>query len=145
MLDQFTLHRRAAKVLPPAIRTSGVVADDDPCELSKLLFPLRRKSQGALVYRLTAESVAAMSEDPLVYLKDAVQAREGPSRRRAPFAYREWRKTTLPGFWTSLWVPHAIPVNVDETVNAYFTTKTDRKALLVVIPAQRVAFYIWCA
>lgn len=122
MLDHFTLHRRAAKVLPPAIRTSGVVADDDPCALAKLLFPLRRKSSGALVYRLTEEAVAAMADDPLAYLKDAVQAREGLSRRGTPFAYREWRKAVLPAAWASLWVPQIARKDIDETVHAYFTT-----------------------
>ncbi|MEJ1096512.1 MULTISPECIES: hypothetical protein [unclassified Pseudoxanthomonas] len=143
MLDHFTLHRRAVKVLPPAIRTSGVVADDDPYALSKLLFPLRRKSSGALVYRLTEEAAVAMADDPLAYLKDAVQAREGLGRRRAPFAYRAWRKAMLPAGWSSVWLPKAAEPTPDVT-EAYFTAKNDGKALLVVIPSQRLAFYLWC-
>jgi hypothetical protein len=143
MLDHFTLHRRATKVLPLAIRTSGVVADDDPHALAKLLFPLRRKSSGVLVYRLTEEAVSAMADDPLVYLKDAVQAREGLSRQRAPFVYRDWRKAVLPSGWTTAWLPKA-PRALPSVAEAYFTAKTDNKALLVVIPVQRLAFYVWC-
>jgi hypothetical protein len=143
MLDHFTLHRRAVKVLPPAIQTSGVVAADDPCALAKLLFPLRRKSSGALVYRLTEEAVSAMANEPLIYLRDAVQAREGLSRRRAPFAYRDWRKAMLPAGWANAWLPKAIEPAPGAT-EACFTVKTDGKALLIVIPAQRLAFYLWC-
>ncbi|WP_368562070.1 hypothetical protein [Pseudoxanthomonas sp. UTMC 1351] len=143
MLDLFTLHRRAIKVLPPAIQTSEVVAEDDPRSLSKLLFPLRRRSSGAVVYRLTEEAVSAMANDPLVYLKDAVQAREGLSRRCAPFAYRDWRKAWLPAGWASAWMPK-VAAPIPGAVEAYFTAKTDGKALLVVVPTQRLAFYIWC-
>jgi hypothetical protein len=143
MLDHFTLHRRAARVLPPAIRTSQVVAEDDPGALAKLLFPLRRKSNGVLVYRLTEAAASAIADDPLAYLKDAVRAREGVSRRRAPFAYRAWRKVLLRTEWTTAWLPpagHRIP----SAIEVYFTVKTDGKALLAVIPGQRLAFYLWC-
>lgn len=143
MLDHYTLHRRAAKVLPPAIRTSAVVADDDPDVLAKLLFPLRRKSSGTLVYRLTEEAALAMADDPLAYLKDAVRAREGLSRRRAPFAYRDWRRVLLPSGWATIGLPNAI-TRSPRAMEAYFTAKTDDKALLVVIPAQRLPFYVWC-
>lgn len=142
MLDHPTLHRRAAKVLPKAIRTSGVVADDDPRELAKLLFPLRRRSSGAVVFRLAADAAAAMADDPLAFLKDAVRAREGLSRRRAPFAYREWRKARYPAAWTPPWLPHEKQV-AGAAAEAYFTAKTDGRALLVVVPVQRVAFYVW--
>jgi len=143
MLDHFTLHRRATKVLPPAIRTSGVVADDDSYALAKLLYPLRRRSSGVLVYRLAEEAALAMADDPLAYLKDAVQAREGLSRRRTPFAYRGWRKVVLPSGWTATWLPGAAHM-LSRATEAYFTAKTDGKALLVVIPTLRLTFYVWC-
>jgi hypothetical protein len=141
MLDHFSLHRRAVKVLPPAIRTAGMVAEDDPRALAKLLFPLRRKSSGVLVYRLSEEAVAAMADDPMGYLKDATRAREGLSRRRAPFAYREWRRAVLPAGCAG-----AGPAEAGEPVSmeAYFTATTDGKAWLVVVPALRRAFYAWC-
>ena len=119
------------------------MADDDPYVLAKLLFPLRRKSSGALVYRLTEESVSAMEADPLVYLKNAVRAREGLSRRRAPFAYRDWRRVALPPALTATWLPKGAG-RLSRSMEAYFTSKTDGKALLVVIPSQRIAFYVWC-
>ena len=84
-----------------------------------------------------------MADDPLAYLKDAVQAREGLSRRRAPFAYRAWRKAMLPAGWPSVRLPKVTEPTPDVT-EACFTAKNDGKAFLVVIPSQRLVFYLWC-
>ena len=104
MLDLATLHRRASKVLPEVIQTSGVVAaDKDPHALAALLFPLRRKSGGSLRFQLSAATLKAMATVPLAYLENATHARQGLGRRQAPSPYRPWRKALAPGRA----VPHA--------------------------------------
>ena len=147
MVNAQTLHRRAVRVLPEVIKTSGVLLEDaGQNELAAMLFPLRRRSNGAVLFRISAEMAEAMGSDPLVYLKEATRAREGLGRGRAPFVYREWRSAWLPAHWIStLSRKHAeaSPHFADGPVQAFFTTKTDGKALLVVIPDRRVAAYAW--
>ena len=141
MLDLATLHRRASKVLPEVIQTSGVVAaDKDPHALAALLFPLRRKSSGSLRFQLSAATLKAMATEPLAYLENATRARQGLGRRQAPFTYRPWRRALVPG----MAVPHAR--NGKEGTGScvvYFTSKSDGKALLMVIPELRMAVYLW--
>jgi hypothetical protein len=141
MLDLPTLHRRASKVLPEVIQTSGVVqAAHDPHALAALLFPLRRKSSGSLRFQLSSATLKAMATDPLTYLEQATQARQGLGRRQAPFTYRHWRKALIPGM--------AISHTGNErkctgSCVVYFTSKSDGKALLLVIPDLRLAVYLW--
>jgi hypothetical protein len=147
MVNMHTLHRRAARVLPEVIKTSGVLLEGaGQDELAAMLFPLRRKSTGAVLFRISTEMAEAMGREPLVYLREATRAREGLGRRRAPFAYREWRRAWIPVRWIStISRDHAeqSPRSIDGSVQAYFTTKTDGKALLVVIPDKHMAAYVW--
>lgn len=93
------------------------------------------------MFRIAESTVAAMTADPVSYLAHATQARESLGRHRPPFAYRPWRATRLPGAWVSALVgPRAGP---QEPVQAWFTAKTDGKALLLLIPATRLAVYLW--
>jgi hypothetical protein len=147
MVNVQTLHRRAARVLPEVIKTSGVLLEAaGENELAAMLFPLRRKSSGAVLFRISTEMAEAMGNEPLVYLKEATRAREGLGRRRSPFMYREWRRAWIP----ARWIPTISRNPAEEashliggSVQAYFTTKTDGKALLVVIPDNRIAAYVW--
>lgn len=141
MLDLSTLHRRAVKVLPEVLQTSGVVpASEEPCALAALLFPLRRKSSGSLRFRLSATVIEAMSADPLAYLEQALRARQGLGRRQAPFLYRRWRKASIPG--TAIADARNNPAR-PESGAVYFTSKSDGKALLLVVPDLRIALYLW--
>ena len=141
MLDLATLHRRASKVLPEVIQTSGVVqAAHDPRALAALLFPLRRKSNGSLRFQLSATTLQAMATDPLVYLEQATQARQGLGRRQAPFTYRHWRKALVPGMAIS---PARNEKEGTGYCVVYFTSKSAGKALLLVIPDLRLAIYLW--
>lgn len=140
MLDLSTLHRRAAKVLPEVLQTSGVVpASEEPDALAALLFPLRRKSSGSLRFRLSATAIEAMSADPLTYLNQALRARQGLGRRQAPFLYRRWRKASIPDLTVADVRKPARP----ESGTVYFTSKSDGKALLLVVPDLRLALYVW--
>ena len=141
MLNLSTLHRRACKVLPEVLQTSGVVpASEEPGALAALLFPLRRKSSGSLRFRLSAAVIEAMAPDPLAYLEEALRARQGLGRRQAPFLYRRWRKASIPGLAISdARSRSARP----ECGTVYFTSKTDGKALLIVVPDLGLAFYLW--
>ena len=141
MLDLSTLHRRAAKVLPEVLQTSGVVpASEEPGALAALLFPLRRKSSGSLRFRLSATAIEAMSADPLTYLEQALRARQGLGRRQTPFAYRPWRKASIPDLMVA--DSRNKPARPESGV-VYFTTKSDGKALLLVVLDLRLALYLW--
>ena len=141
MLDLPTLHRRASKVLPGVIQTSGVVpAARDPYALAALLFPLRRKSSGLLCFQLSAITLQAMAADPLAYLEQATQARQGLGRRQAPFTYRRWRMALIPGMAISNVFDEMSGI---DSCAVYFTSKSDGKALLLVIPELRLAVYLW--
>lgn len=144
MVNVQTLHRRAARVLPEVIKTSGVLLEDDrESRLTALLFPLRRKSSGAVLFRLSAETLEAMESEPLVYLKEATRAREGLGRRDDPFVYREWRVVSIPASWVAIAL-RSCAGWLAPSVRAYFTAKTDGKAVVVVVPEARLAAYVWC-
>ena len=144
MVNVQTLHRRAARVLPEVIKTSGVLLEDArENRLTALLFPLRRKSSGAVLFRLSTETLEAMESEPLVYLKEATRAREGLGRRGDPFVYREWRVVSIPTSWVAI-VLRSCAGRLTPSVRAYFTAKTDGKAVVVVVPDARLAAYVWC-
>lgn len=144
MVNVQTLHRRAARVLPEVIKTSGVLLEEaGQNELAAMLFPLRRKSTGAVLFRISAETIYAMGDRPLAYLKEAMRAREGLGRRREPFAYREWRLARVPGCWVSR-ISQLQSRSSTQSVDVFFTTKTDGKAWVVVAPSRRLAAYLWC-
>lgn len=147
MANAQTLHRRAVRVLPGVIKTSGVLLETaEQNELAALLFPLRRRSSGAVLFRISAEMAEAMGNEPLVYLKEATRAREGLGRQDAPFAYKEWRRAWIPAHWiptVSRSHTEESRHSIDGSVQACFTTKTDDKALLVVVPDKRIAAYVW--
>lgn len=147
MVNAQTLHRRAVRVLPEVIKTSGVLLETaEQNELAALLFPLRRRSSGAVLFRISMEMAEAMGNEPLAYLKEATRAREGLGRGRAPFVYREWRRAWIPAHWVSaISLDHAeqSPRSSSGSVQAFFTAKNDGKALLVVILDKRMAAYVW--
>lgn len=143
MVTANALHKRAARVLPEVIQTSGVLLPDNgESGIAALLFPLRRKSSGSLAFRISAQSLAELSIDPDGYLMQATHARVGMGRHAKPFAYRAWRKAVLPFDW----VDREKKYPREEywpIVEIYFTTKTDGKALLVLIPEERLLVYVW--
>ncbi|MEP6907364.1 MAG: hypothetical protein ABI858_05195 [Pseudoxanthomonas sp.] len=143
MLDLQTLHRRASRVLPEVVKTSGLF--EHPMEqnqLAALLFPLRRKSSGSIRFRLSAGTVEAMKIRPMAYLQQATQARAALGRQQHPFVYRAWRMACLPRHWVE-----SVAASPDSlqtsSVDAYFTTKTDDKALVVIVPDKSIALYFW--
>lgn len=143
MVTANALHKRAARVLPGVIQTSGVFLDDDgEMGIAALLFPLRRKSSGSLAFRISSESLAKLSIDPDGYLMQATTAREGMGRHAKPFAYRAWRKAVLPFDWVDGEKKYRRE-EYSPSVEVYFTTKTDGKALLVLIPEERLLVYVW--
>lgn len=128
MLDANTIHKRARRVLPEVLATSGVLLEDEsPRSLAALLFPLRRKSSGAVAFRLSPGCIDALKSEPVRMLRDALQARNGLGRHAAPFTYRPWRKARVPA--------------TGEVV--YFTASDNGMASIVVIPAEHLAVYLW--
>jgi len=143
MVTAGALHKRATRVLPEVIETSGVLLPDSgESGIAALLFPLRRKSSGSLVFRISAQSLAKLSSNPDGYLMQATCAREGIGRHAKPFAYRPWRKAVVP--FGCMHVEKRHPgQEFAPGVEVYFTMKMDGKALLVLIPEDRMLFYVW--
>ena len=128
MLDANTVHKRARRVLPEVLATSGVLLEDEsPRGLASLLFPLRRKTSGTVAFRLSIDTVAALQADPWNFLAAALEAREKLSRHGSRSAYRPWRSVRMP----------------DPGEAAYFTSRVDGRGSIVVIPSERVAVYLW--
>ena len=128
MLNAQAVHKRACRVLPEVLTTSGVVLEDEsPSGLAALLFPLRRRSSGSVAFHLSNDAVAALQADPSGFLNAALEAREGLSRRGSRSAYRPWRSVRMP----------------DAAEAAYFTSRVDGRASLVVIASERLAVYLW--
>lgn len=138
-----TLHRRAARVLPEVIKTSGVLLETtEQSELAALLFPFRRRSSGAVLFRLSQEVLVAMRDDPLAFLSAATLSRDGIGLRGEPFGYREWRIAHIPGSWLAA-MAHCRHKTGGQALLAYFTTRTDGKASVVVIPDECMVAYVW--
>jgi hypothetical protein len=128
VLNANAVHKRARRVLPEVLATSGVLLEDEsPRGLAALLFPLRRRSSGAVAFRLSAGVVDALGSDPMRMLQEALQARNGLGRHASPFTYRPWRKVRVP--------------DTGEVV--YFTASDNGRASIVVMPAERLAVYLW--
>lgn len=139
MVNAQTLHRRAARVLPAVIGTSGVIPEPTREEdLAALLFPLRRKSSGTVMFRLSYETRQAMGDKPLAYLRNATRAREGLGRSRPPFAYGPWKSASIP-----LPGPGQMASGAVAPLRVFFTRKTDGKAWMVVVPAEGWLLYAW--
>ena len=128
MLNAQAVHKRACRVLPEVLATSGVLLEDEsPRGLAALLFPLRRKSSGAVAFRLSVDTVNALQADPWNFLESALEAREKMSRHGSRSIYRPWRSVRM-----------AHPGEA-----AYFTSRVDGRGSIVVIPSERVAVYLW--
>ena len=126
MLNVETVHRRASRVLPEVVRTSGVlVGDISECGLAALLLPLRRKSSGVVAFNLSKATLCELQADPLGFLQSATRARAALGRFAAPFDYRPWRALELEGD------------------RAYFTSQKDGRAWIVLLPAERQVIYGW--
>lgn len=127
MLDLSTLHRRARRVLPECLRTSTVLVGADAGEagLAALLLPLRHVRRGSLWFRLAPETVDRLRREPQACLQDALRAREGLGRHRAPLLYRPWwAMASAPWPW-------------------FATASRDGRVRLWLLPVQGLAIYAW--
>lgn len=126
MLDVETVHRRASRILPEVVKTSGVrIGDASERGLAALLMPLRRKPSGVVAFTLSEATMRDLREDALGFLRAATRARAALGRFAEPFDYRPWRALAL------------------EAGTAYFTAKRDGRAWIVLLPAERLAVYGW--
>ncbi len=126
MLDAETVHRRASRVLPEAVRTCGVrIGDASERGLASLLLPLRRRPSGVVAFTLSQATLRELQGDALGFLQSATKARAALGRFAEPFDYRPWRALEL------------------EAGAAYFTAKRDGRAWIVLLPAERLAVYGW--
>ena len=140
MVDAHALHRRAARVLPEVIQTSGVHPEPTRQEeLAAMLFPLRHRPSGTIMFRLSRETRQAMGDTPLAYLRNATQARAGLGRLRPPFEYLAWKTACIP-----LPAPESrLAGDGEVSLRVFFTRKKDGKAWLVVVPAEGWLVYAW--
>lgn len=126
MLNAQIVHRRARRVLPEVIQTSGIaLADDTQAGLAALLFPFRRPSSGMVAFRLCESSARELQANPATFLHDALVARESLGRFGSPAQYKRWRCV-------------AAPVG-----DAWFTTRVDGRGVIVVIPDEARVIYLW--
>ncbi|MFT3755911.1 MAG: hypothetical protein QM769_08185 [Pseudoxanthomonas sp.] len=126
MLNAHAVHKRARRVLPEVLATSGVVLEEESeAGLAALLFPLRRPSSGAISFRLCRDSAQALRADPMVFLRTARVARASLDVGGAPAQYRQWRQVMLPFG----------PV--------YFTARHDGRGLIVIEPEEGRVVYLW--
>jgi hypothetical protein len=126
VLDTQTLHRRASRVLPRQLHTSALMSESDIGErLAEVRFLLRRCPVGAVRFRLAPETVAALAEAPMDYLKEAITAREGLGRRQRPLRYAPWKAIAA---WQG---------------QGFVTCTADGCARLWVIVGQQLAVYEW--
>lgn len=137
MANASLLHRRAARILPEVIKTSGIVLDDDgQRDLASMLFAMRRRPSGSVVFRLSEQTVKAMGDEPLAYLCQGRHSRAGLVLQNDPVAYRSWHSALLPTQVTPGKATPAMPV--------FFTSKADGNGWVIVVPAERLAIYAWC-
>ncbi|MEO6517620.1 MAG: hypothetical protein ABIO17_01310 [Pseudoxanthomonas sp.] len=128
MLTADAVHRRACRVLPEVLATSGVLLEDQSqYGLAALLFPLRRKSSGSLAFHLSAQTLDALQCDPMRVLHTAQQARHGLCRHATPLRYRPWRTVRV----------------AETTLPVYVTSSENGSASIVLIPSERMAIYFW--
>ena len=126
MLNAQAVHRRARRVLPEVIQTSGVaLQDESQAGLAALLFPFRRPSSGTVAFRLCEASARELRADPRVFLRNALIARESLGRFGRPAQYKPWRR-----------VSGAIG-------EAWFTTRIDGRGAIVVVPDEALVLYLW--
>jgi len=137
MANPILLHRRAARILPEVIKTSGIVLDDDgQRQLASMLFSMRRRSSGSMAFRISGRTIAAMGDDPLSYLRKARWARAGLEGCIDPVGYRPWHSASLPVREPTVGTAASMPV--------FFSSKDDGKGWVIVVPAERLAIYAWC-
>ena len=126
MLNAQLVHRRARRVLPEVIQTSGVALQDEaPASLAALLFPFRRPASGTVAFRLCEASARELRTDPAAFLRDALVAREGLGRFGRPAQYKHWRR---------------VGAKVGE---AWFTARVDGRGVIVVVPDEALVLYLW--
>ena len=142
MASAYRLHHRAARVLPEVIKTSGVLIEENgQRELAAMLFALRRKSNGAMLYRLSPATVEAMAHSPLEYLAGATRSRQSfPCQE--PLEYHPWRAARIPKRWIQrAWQDCA--GSACASVLACFTTSKHNNAVVIVVPEARLVAYLW--
>ena len=145
MVNVETLHRMAARVLPEVIKTSGVLLEDvEQNELAAMLFPLRRKSTGAVLFRISEETLKAMGDQTagLSQGGDTGQGRPWSSKRSVS-CIENGATAQIPAQLERAMMPESHLDRRIPSVRVYFTTKTDGKAIVVVVPDACVAAYVW--
>ncbi|WP_157062680.1 hypothetical protein [Pseudoxanthomonas dokdonensis] len=138
------LHRRAARVLPEVVLTSGILLPDgDNSTPLRWLMPVRRPRRGWIGFHLAASTVSTLRNAPDALLERACQARAGLARDALPIRYRGWRGARLSELLLDdAAMQAALPVrSFDEAV--YFSLSADRRALLALLPMTAVAVYRW--
>ncbi|MET0289041.1 MAG: hypothetical protein ABW178_05390 [Pseudoxanthomonas sp.] len=116
------LHARARRVLPAAVRTVSAEVHASCTSLTALLLPLRRRSDGAVLFHLQRDTCQALRHDPSAVLSQA----EMPPRGIVQEIYRPWRSVLAP------------PLGL-----VHFTSRKDGRAWLVLVPDDATALYVW--
>ncbi len=121
MLDLASLHRRASRVLPAALQTSGLLLREaTSARIARLLLPLGHVRRGSLRFVLAGATVERVARSPIACLQQARQPRD-PARP----GYGPWQAYGQgPGL-------------------RYVSQRLDGHAALCLLPARRLLVYAW--
>ena len=121
MLDLASLYRRASRVLPAALQTSGLLLREaTPARIARLLLPLGHVRRGSLRFVLAAATLERLAHSPGACLQQARQPRD-----RACPGYGPWQAY---GQGRGL---------------RYVSQRRDGHAALCLLPARRLLVYAW--
>lgn len=150
-----TMFYRAA--LPAELGlTSELVTAGSCADVLDMILPVRPKAAGGALFRLDAETLAAIKRQGSAFFDDALLGRGygDPSRRVTyRYSYKPWQETPLPPEWTSdgMWLGLSCMglnfgrgANIAEAARApgsYYTTGIG--AMLLVIPDLGIVVYTY--
>jgi hypothetical protein len=87
--------------LPEALGTTDILVLGSDASWFDMVLPIRREGCGAVVFRLSPETIAKIRQQGLAFFQDARQARgyDANSAKGRYYAYAAWQATPAPEGW----------------------------------------------
>ncbi|WP_111564421.1 hypothetical protein [Rhizobium sp.] len=142
--------------LPEALGTTDILVLGSDASWFDMVVPIRREGCGAVVFRLSPETIAKIRQQGLAFFQDARQARgyDANSAKGRYYAYAAWQATPAPEGWfgdgavagslSCAGVANDLIRKITEGgkgAEGYFTTKSE--AQLIVLPQEQIAIYTY--
>lgn len=145
-MNRALIHRRAQRVLPAGIETSGLLHfGTSPGQVEGVLLGsvFDCDTQGVVVLRLASQTAVAIQRQGLAFFEQAHVARAG-LQQDVPAHYGQWQQVVLEGNeGISKQEAFSRDVATDWNGAAYFAGSLDRRAWLAVLPVERLVVYGW--